>query len=73
MSKRKPKYEPWNCSKCGEPQEFTQSITFNGMVGWETAIHDCGPGFTAIKVWPASKDARARWGELCDGLFGRGK
>lgn len=48
----------WTCPKCQRQWEYSQPLIVQGCRGAQTPIHECGPGFIACRLKPASKDAK---------------
>lgn len=62
--------KPWTCPKCKAQFEYSQPRILDGCTGYTTPAHECGDGFTAMRLKPKSKDAKAFWGKVRDKLTG---
>lgn len=67
------KKEEWTCPKCKNVFRYTENVLMSGCIGKATPIHECGPGFTAVHLRPASKDAKAFWSRVRDRFHGEKK
>lgn len=58
--------EKWTCPKCNRDQKYSQPIIMDGMRGYITPDHGCGPGFSAVNLRPCSKEKKAFWKRIQD-------
>ncbi len=63
---RKPKPKAWKCTKCDQEFEYSEPLIIDGMIGRSTPVHECGPGFTAVTLRPASASSKSFWNKVLE-------
>lgn len=59
--------EPFHCQKCGKSYPLDVPIMTQGMAGLSSKIHECGQGFCAVILTPATDKAKAFWRRVLSG------